>query len=171
MTKDGGAVMYYPYYFDYRDHSNEVISDLSIYTFPKNYQHGLKLIRDALGGERHDELFYSYLLSIAPNEEANHIISRIRDDELKHNKMFRTIYFQLTGQYLPYGEDEAFVKPESYCEGLKTALLGELGAVERYRQILFAMENPVHANMLIEIITDELKHSGLYNMLMTLNKC
>ncbi len=162
--------MYYPYY-DFRENNGEMIADLSIYTYPKNYQHALQLIGNALGGERSDEQFYSYLVSVAPTEEARKLISSIRDDEIKHNKMFRTVYYQLTGKILPYGEEEPFVQPQSYCEGLKRALLGELSAVERYRQILFAMENRVYINMVTEIITDELRHSGLYNLLIALGNC
>ncbi|QVK16870.1 ferritin-like domain-containing protein [Mycoplasmatota bacterium] len=163
--------MYYNPNNDYLDGINDMMTDLSSYTHPKNYQKGLELIRNTLGGERKDELFYNYLVSVAPTEEANQIVSSIRDDEIRHNKMFRTIYYQLTGQVLPHGLDEPFDKPKSYCEGLKQALMGELSAVQKYRQILFAMENRVHINMLTEIITDELRHSGLYNLLMTLGNC
>lgn len=165
------SIMYFYPNYDCRDEVSEMITDLSPYTYPKNYQKGLNLIRNTLDSERKDKLFYNYLVSIAPTDEASQIVSSICDDEIKHNKMFRTIYYQLTGQVLPHGEDEQFDKPQSYCEGLKQALKGELAAVQRYRQILFAMKTPVHINMMTEIITDELRHSGLYNLLMTLGDC
>lgn len=163
--------MYYYPYFDYRENQSEMITDLSKYTYPKNYQNALNLMKSALGSEKHDELFYNYLVSISPNEMDKEIIGSIRDDEIKHNKMFRTIYYQLTGTVLPYGEEEAFNTPPSFCQGLIDALKGELGAVQKYRQILFGLENRVHINMLTEIITDELRHSGFYNLLITRNRC
>lgn len=54
---------------------------------------------------------------------------------------------------------------------MKKALRGELGAVERYRKILFSMQDRVYMNILIEIITDELRHASLYNLLYTMGKC
>lgn len=41
----------------------------------------------------------------------------------------------------------------------------------RYRNILYAMEFREHINMMIEIITDELRHGILYNYLYTKNGC
>lgn len=138
--------------------------------YPEGMAEALELIRGAVSGEREDELFYDYLINEAPDQEDKDIITSIRNDERKHNKMFRELYYQLTGQMLPKQmPGEEFSKPISYCEGLKKALFGELGAVERYRRILFALQNRTHINMLTEIITDELKHASKYNYLIT--KC
>jgi len=49
--------------------------------------------------------------------------------------------------------------------------MGEQGAVEKYRKILFAMKERKHINMMTEIITDELRHLGLYNYLYAKNQC
>jgi len=107
----------------------------------------LEMIKNAVAGEREDELFYDYLISVAPCEEDKQIIRSIRDDERKHNKMFRQIYFELTGQMLPPSQDETFEKPASYIDGIRRALFGELGAVERYRQILFNLNNTVQKHV------------------------
>lgn len=85
--------------------------------------------------------------------------------------MFKQIYFELTGQSITQTKDTEFEKPKSYCEGIQKALFGELGAVERYRRILFSMQDRRHINMLTEIITDELKHSSKYNFLYAKNGC
>jgi rubrerythrin len=85
--------------------------------------------------------------------------------------MYRQLYFELTGQTLPPPKETAFERPSTYCAGIQKALFGELGAVERYRRILFAMQNRRHINMLTEIITDELKHASKYNYLYAKNKC
>jgi len=127
---------------------------------------GIKL---AVQGEREDELFYDYLISVAPTNDEKKIIASIRDDERGHNKMFRQIYKSITGADVPAVTDEEFVKPISYIEGIKKALFGELGAVERYREIRRGLTSTIYRDMLFNIITDEIKHSAKYNYLFTLN--
>lgn len=128
----------------------------------------LQLIRQAIAGEREDELFYDYLLSVAPTDQERQIIAGIRDDERKHNRYFRNLYRQLTGMS-PAEEGEEFEKPASYLEGIERALLGELKAFERYRTIYLNI--PVqYKNIIFEIMTDELKHASYYNWLYAKNK-
>jgi len=129
----------------------------------------LEGIELAVKGEKEDELFYDYLISIAPTDEEKKIIASIRDDERGHNKMFRQIYKSITGVNLPPGDGEEFVKPTSYLDGIKKALFGELGAIERYREIRRGLPSTISRDMLFNIITDEIKHSAKYNYLFTLN--
>ncbi len=131
----------------------------------------LRLIADAVKGEAEDRAFYDYMISQAPTAEEKSIIAGIRDDEIKHFRLFRHIYHELTGTALPESEEVTFEKPASYCAGLRKALLGEQSAVKRYRKILFAMTERRHLNMLTDIITDELRHLGLYNYLYAKNNC
>jgi rubrerythrin len=142
-----------------------------LYYPAKAYPNALQLMLDAVQSERADELFYDYLLRNAPDDKQKGIISSIRDDERKHNKMFREIYYQLTGEDIPPGQEVAFQGSPSYLAGLETSLFGELGAVEKYRQILFGLDFLPFRQMLCEIITDELKHSSKWNFLYTLNYC
>ena len=132
-------------------------------------QKSLEGIKAAVQGEKEDELFYDYLISIAPTEDEKKIIASIRDDERYHNKMFRQIYQNITGIDIPTGMDEEFVKPISYLDGIKKALFGELGAVERYREIRRGLPSTIYRDILFNIITDEIKHSAKYNYLYTLN--
>lgn len=125
-------------------------------------------IKKAVQGERKDELFYDYLIKEATTTDEKTIISSIRDDERRHNRIFRMIYEDFTGEKLPAGEEEAFEKPESYLDGIKQALFGELAAVERYRIIRRMLPGP-YKEILFDIITDELKHASKYNYLFTLN--
>ncbi|OAA90006.1 ferritin family protein [Clostridium ljungdahlii] len=143
--------------------------NLDEYTYPDNFNSALKLIEEAISGEREDELFYDYLIKNAPENESKKIISGIRDNEKKHNKMFRFIYYELAGNMIPSPENVEFNIPNSFCNGIKRALNGELNAVIKYRKILFALNNRKHINMLIEIITDELRHASLYNFIYTSN--
>lgn len=133
------------------------------------YPNALRLIVESVQSEREDELFYDYLLGLAPTEEQRNIITSIRDDERKHNRMFREIYYQLTGQDIPPAPEAPFQPPASYLAGIRKALFGELNAVERYRQILFGMSFLPFRNMVTEIYTDELKHASKWNYLFTLN--
>lgn len=142
-----------------------------VYSYPQNLAPALKLIEEAVAGENEDRLFYQYLINQAPTEEEKEIIRGIRENEITHFGLFRQIYSQLTGRMLPVPEDKPAEMPESYCEGLKKALIGEERAAEKYRRILFAMQNRVHINMLTEIITDELRHGTLYSYLYARNQC
>ncbi|WP_310938178.1 ferritin-like domain-containing protein [Clostridium sp. SHJSY1] len=129
----------------------------------------LEGIMKGVQGEREDELFYDYLISQAPTNDEKQIISSIRDDERRHNMLFRRMYKDFTGMEIPQGEEEKFQSPESYLEGIKRALFGELSAVERYRAIRRRLPREIYRDMLFDIITDELKHASKYNYLFTLN--
>ncbi len=129
----------------------------------------LQLIKEAVQGEKKDELFYDYLISIAPTEADKYILTSIRDDELKHNKMFRQIYKDYTGMDINADGDVDFEKPENYIDGIVIALFGELAVVEKYRDIRKGLPTRHHRDMLFDIITDELRHSGEYNFLYTTN--
>ncbi|MBO7746801.1 ferritin-like domain-containing protein [Paenibacillus sp. MWE-103] len=132
----------------------------------QSLQTALELVRQAVQGEREDELFYDYLISVAPSEEARTIIASIRDDERKHNRMFRKIYADFTGQAVGAGQEEAFEKPASYADGLRKAFFGELAAVERYRNIRAGLPARFYRDMVFEILTDEMKHADKYLYLM-----
>ena len=133
------------------------------------YPNALQLIENSVQSEKEDEMFYDYLLRVSPSEKQKSIITSIRDDERKHNKMFREIYYQLTGKDIPPTPDISFEKPKSYLEGIEQAKFGELAAVEKYRQILFGLSFLPYRNMLTEIYTDELKHADKWNFLYTIN--
>lgn len=145
------------------------ISD--IFAYPQNFQNALNLIQQALSGETEDRMFYSWLLENAPSDEDQQIITGIRDNEIGHYELFNQIYYELTGVMPPQAPGEQFIQPESYCAGLANALLGEQNAVQKYRKILYAMQDRVHINMMTEIITDEIRHGILYNYLFAKNGC
>lgn len=113
-------------------------------------------------------MFYDYLVSVAPTQEIKDIIISIRDDERKHNRMFRMIYQAFTGKTIQSPTKVQFQKPESFNEGVEKALMGELKAVERYRNIRAGLPNRYYRDMVFEILTDELKHASKYNFIMNL---
>lgn len=155
-TKKNPIEMYSKYY------------PIDMFNPKKAYDQALMLIYNSVANEREDELLYDYLLNEAPSEEQRTIIASIRDDERKHNKMLRELYYRLTGMDIPPGAgNEPVQPPESFLAGIKQALFGELGAVERYRKILYGMPNQTYRNMVTEIYTDELKHASKYNYIYT----
>lgn len=150
--------------------SSQTQSDV-LFTYPQNLNNALMLIQQAVAGENEDRLFYTWLIENAPTNEDKQIISGIRDNEISHFGMFRSIYYDLTGRTVPPVQGETFTPPATYCDGLKRALMGEQNAVIKYRHILYALQSRVHINMLTEIITDEIRHGILYNYLYSKNGC
>ncbi|VBB08127.1 Hypothetical protein LUCI_3392 [Lucifera butyrica] len=138
---------------------------------PKAIDYALCLILEALGDEASDRAFYQCLLEIAPDCEQQNIIKSIRNDEIKHFKMFCMIYQELTCEEPMPHQKQEFEEPENYCAAIQKAIFGELSAVELYRKIMFGLCSQRHKDMLFEIITDELKHSGKWNFLYTKNCC
>jgi len=138
-------------------------------TYYRNDDVVLPLIQQSIGGERNDELFYDYLIRIAPTQQQKEVITSIRDDERKHNKMFRSLYTQLTGRAPAENPEAPEPLPSSYLEGIEKALLGELKAFERYRTIYLNIR-PEYRDWVFEIMTDEIKHAAYYNWLYTKNK-
>jgi len=137
----------------------------------KLVRRSLVLIIDALGDETHDRMFYQYLLEIAPDRKHCEIIESIRNDEINHFKMFQMIYEEITCEHPCKQQGEEFERPESYCDAIEKALFGELEAVELYRKIMFGLCSQRHRDMLLEIITDEMKHSVKWNFLYNINRC
>jgi rubrerythrin len=145
--------------------------DTDPYDPAKVYPEALKNITEALKGETEDRAFYEYLISQAPSGFDAEVITGIRNDEMRHYALFRQLYLELTGKNLPETQGEPFVRPESYCAGIRGALMGEQRAVIKYRTILFAMQDRKHINIVTSIVTDELRHLGLYNYLYSKNGC
>ncbi|NIK75162.1 rubrerythrin [Paenibacillus castaneae] len=127
-------------------------------------------MKEAVQGERNDELFYDELIKLAPNQDQASIIASIRDDERSHNQMFRDMFKEITGQDITGVSNEQYQRVTSYVEGLQRALLGELSAVEKYRKIWFGLSPGIYRDTVLGIIFDELKHASKYNYLFTLNE-
>ncbi|MFC7442977.1 ferritin family protein [Laceyella putida] len=138
--------------------------------YQTNPAYAIPLLKEAVKDERTDELFYDYLIQHAPSQEDREVITSIRNDERKHRRMFREMYYSLTGQTIEGDEYEPFTPPASYLEGLRRAIFGESGAVELYRKIYFTIPRKAFKNMVFEIMTDELKHGIRYNYLYAKNK-
>ena len=126
----------------------------------------IQSIRESVGDEKEDELFYDNLIKQAPTEKEKNIIRSIRDDEMKHNRILRQLYYEFTGQVIPVDTTVANIDTKlTYKENLEKALFGELDAVVRYRRIMGTMPSGNSYTLLMSIMTDELRHANKYNFL------
>lgn len=135
----------------------------------KALKDSLELIERAVLGEKEDEKFYDCLINIAPSTEEKEILKSIRDDERKHNAMFRRIYRDFTGRDITREGQDSFQKPKCYIDGIKKAFFKELDAVEIYRRIRQGLPYVLYRDILFEIITDEIKHAIKLNYILFLN--
>ncbi|MGI6701111.1 MAG: DUF5661 family protein [Christensenellales bacterium] len=129
----------------------------------------LVLVKEAVQDERHDELLYDYLIQEAPTEEEKEIIRSIRDDERTHRNLFKEIYKEFTGDDIDATDGDAFTKPDSYIAGVKSALFGELAAMEKYRVIREGIPSRWYRDVVFRILTDEMKHADKYNYILNIN--
>jgi rubrerythrin len=130
----------------------------------------LELMREAVQGEREDELKYQYLISVAPTQEEVDIITSIRDDERNHREWFRQMYQCYTGQEIPRTSGgEELQRPVSYLQGVSDAVFGELGAMEKYRVIREGLPSRLYRDLVFRILTDEMKHATKYNYILAIH--
>ena len=131
-----------------------------------SFNQAIDLIMQSVSGEKEDEIFYDILIKQAPTEKEKNIITSIRNDERKHNKILRDLYYSFTGNILPQDMSIPKIQTDlSYQENLEKALFGELDAVVRYRRILGTMPSGNSYTLLMSIMTDELRHASKYNFL------
>ena len=126
----------------------------------------IELIRQSVRNEREDELFYDKLLEQAHTPKDKEIITSIRNDERKHNRILRELYYNFTGQMIQTDMMGVNINNNAnYKENLEKALFGELDAVVKYRKILGTMPSGNSYTLLMSILTDELRHASKYNFL------
>ena len=130
-------------------------------------------VKNSVGNEKDDEIMYSAMAKMAPNDEQRDIINDIKGNEMIHNKIFRKIFTELTGVVLPENTMDTATTAtmnKSYPDMLKEAFSGELKAIERYRELLAYAPNMEIYSMIMYVMTDEIRHALKYNYLMMMNK-
>ncbi|WP_410506220.1 ferritin family protein [Haloimpatiens sp. FM7315] len=135
----------------------------------KAFNKSVDIIKRAIEGEKEDEAFYNTLIEMAPTKEQKEIIESIRDDEIRHNIMFKKMYAELAGMQNRHKYEVCTRKSMPYIDGIKKALFGEMKAVEEYREILKGLPNMCYRDIVFDIITDEIKHGIKYNYILYLN--
>ena len=141
------------------------------FLYPQNLEVALALMQQEVADEYEDRMLYAFLIENAPSEEDRQLIEEIRDNEIDHFNLLRQLYFSITGRVIPQQQNGEFTVPKTYCEGVKNALLSEDSAVQKYRRILYAMQPGVQTNVMLEILTDEIRHGNLYSYLYAKNGC
>lgn len=131
----------------------------------------LSAIEDVIRDESSDRYYFGYLLTMTPDDSDAEIINSIRIDAVRHIEMFRQLYFELSGRNPKELPALPFEQPLTYCVGLRNALLEELTEVVNYREILAGLKGRRHINALTALITDELRHMGLFMNLYIKNEC
>ena len=134
----------------------------------------ISLIGSSIENEKSDAMFYEWLINNVPNnigEKARQdiikTITGIKEDEQMHNKIFKSMYKQLTGNEAPIPMEEEFVPPANFTEGIIKALKGETEAVRRYRTIMSGLPDNSYRDAVFNILTDEIRHGILYNYVYT----
>ncbi|MHC1747586.1 MAG: ferritin family protein [Cellulosilyticaceae bacterium] len=145
-----------------------------MYPTTEQFKESIKLIESSVEGEKSDAMFYEWLIeniptkNLTPNQvkDITTTIEGIKTDEMAHNQTFKKLYKQFTKKNaMP--EEEVFVPPSSFEEGIVKALNGELTAVTKYRKILAGLPNNYYRDQVFDILTDELRHANLYNWIYT----
>ena len=144
------------------------ILDFTNKSIQYNLNNSITMIKNSVLDETEDAAMYETLINIAPNNEAKEIIQSIREDEKLHNKLLRQIFAELTGVVLPPNSETTNYPKLTYLDGIKKAFMGELKAVEKYREILAYMPTKELYNKILYIMTDEMKHAIKYNYLITM---
>lgn len=132
---------------------------------PKNMDDTLLRIQQAVSGEQMDTERYDWLVDHASSKEEKLILTGIRNDKTRHRNMFRQIYNELAGETVSPLPETPFVPPDDYAEGIKQILMNGQSNIQNYLKILFAMQSRIHTNWMTQIMTDEMRHSVLFDFL------
>lgn len=164
---------YFNYYTNYGNYyipreNLPWILDFTNKSVQYNLNTAVTMVKNSVTDEAEDAAMYETLINMAPTEEAKEIIISIRDDEKIHNKILREVFTELTGVVLPNNTEISNYPKLTYLDGIKKAFMGELMAVEKYREILTYMPNKELYNKILYIMTDEMKHAIKYNYLITM---
>lgn len=118
----------------------------------------LNLIIEAMKDERHDAKKYFKMMKMTCNPTIRNQIRFAFKDELIHYRLFRRLYFQLTGKWINVATPP--VKLEKTLIGnVKTSINGELAAVEMYHEIYSLLCRKSQRDMVLGIIQDEQEHA------------
>ncbi len=132
-------------------------------------QYITKLISSAVNNEWADSRYYNMLSSAVTDIEDKKILMDISMDEEKHYKMLTELFTELNGSYPEVTKTEPELN-SNILNCISDVIIDETEAVENYRVLLFALENPKYKNIITEIIFDEQNHAAKLNYLYSKNK-
>lgn len=127
-----------------------------------------KFVTD-LGSAINDEAsavkFYAELENAVPDRYGD-FVDHARNDEISHEKIFRKLYYRLTGSHWTTKLDP--YKFNTYREGVETAFRRELEAAEKYRDMYLNTKIPKVRDILFKVMTDEMEHAQRFNFIFAL---
>lgn len=130
---------------------------------PKTFDQIIHYIHKAIVDEATAIDFYCRLLKDAPNKLNKDFIEHILDEEREHLQIFSKLYCYYTDQTPQY-----HINPVSfpcYKEGLLIALVGELEAVEFYRNVQLSTMDQVIIDTFYLAMVDEQEHATMFSTL------
>lgn len=172
--------------FDFRSMGNSGMMSMNneeIITLSQAVQ----MIRKVLSCSKNDEMLYEKLIKLAPTDRDREIIKDIKEDDMKHNRILRDVYFSLTGQM---AMDDRQMQPNMqqhmterddkndktdkhemcYEDLLEMLLFKKLDNVVMFRRIMSVMPMGENYTLLMSIMTDELKNASKINYLIHRSK-
>jgi Rubrerythrin. len=118
----------------------------------------LNMIIEAMKDEKHDAKKYHKMMKMTNNPTIRDQIRFAYEDEKIHYKLFRRLYFELSGKWINVATPP--VKLEKTLIGnVKTSIDGELAAVEFYGKIYDMLSKKSQRDTLFKIIMDEQEHA------------
>lgn len=147
--------------------SQEVTTQESVRPITNKYV--LEMIEEAIEDEREDAEEYKKFAEKFQDKEDKDIIRNIYMDELKHEKMMKDIYYQLTGE--KYQDNDSSTQSaeaaayENMSGELSKRIMAELDGAEFYRKLYYTFLTLEIRDILFEIMTDELIHAQKLNYL------
>jgi rubrerythrin len=122
-------------------------------------------LKQAIEGEYRDYYVYKHMLTLTDDTFFQSFIKHIIEDEKSHYEMFQQLYYMLTGEFV---QNPSKPTPSiSFKKAVKDALVGELEAVELYKEMLLTIPIPEAYNPMYIAMHDEMEHairlSTIYN--------
>lgn len=105
--------------------------------------------------------FYSRLLEVAPDDFSRDFITDIIDEEKQHLAMFTELYVFLTGNTPAYTITP--INFSSFKEGIFKALMGELDAMDFYKQMVVSTTDELVQQAFYFAQGDETEHAIMFN--------
>lgn len=130
---------------------------------PVSFDKILHYIHKAIVDEATAIEFYCRLLKDAPNKLNRDFIEHALDDEREHLQIFTKLYCYYTDR-MPEYKVNPICYP-CYKEGLLLALIGELDAVEFYRNVQLSTMDQVIIDTFYMVMVDEEGHATMFSTL------
>lgn len=130
---------------------------------PKSFDQILHYIHKAIEDEANAADFYRHLLKEAPNKLHCEFIQHAYEDELEHLQIFTKLYVYYTDCEPKYCVNPVCIP--CYRDGLLKALIGELEAVEFYRNVQLSTMDQVIIDTFYMVMVDEQGHATMFSTL------